>query len=89
MSNKIKYKSAIGLSYSGKDDETPTISINEANLSADEVVKLAERYGITVVEKPELVAALKKLEVDEEIPEDMYEAIALLLNEIDKRTQKS
>lgn len=87
MEKKAKYKAAIALEYKGNQDETPKISLKEENLSADELVKLAQRYGIPVVDRPELVAALKSLEVDQEIPEEMYEAIAALLNEIESKTE--
>lgn len=88
MNKKAKYKTAIALNYEGKDNETPTISLREENLSADEVIKLAKRFGIPVVEKPELIAALKNIELDQEIPEEMFEAVAALLNEIEEKTAK-
>lgn len=87
MKKPAQYKIAVGLSYNGGDD-TPSVDINEQRLSADEVVKIARRYGIPVVEKPELAAALADVEVGTDIPEDLYEAVALLLSEIESRTGK-
>ena len=88
MVKKSKYKTAVALSYEGRENEAPKISVKEELFSADELVKLAQRYGIPVIEKPELINTLKSLEIDQEIPEELFEAVAVLLNEIEEKTQK-
>ena len=88
MSDKPKkrYKHAVGLQYKGLEAETPSLTLNQDEGFADEVVKLAERFGIPVVDRPELVRALRALELDQEIPEELFEAVAVVLAEIEKRT---
>ena len=86
MSEKQIFKTAIGLSYKGRDQETPKVSVKEENLNADEVIKIAKRYGVPVVERSEMASALKSLELDQEIPEEMFEAVALLINEVEQKT---
>jgi flagellar biosynthesis protein len=83
---KPRYKAALALSYEGKDDETPRLTLKEDVLSADEVIKIAKRFGVPVVEKPELIEALKCLELDQEIPEELFEAVAALLNQIEEKS---
>lgn len=87
MTKQPKYKTAIALNYRGRDDETPTISVKEENLSADEVIRIAKRFGVPVVEKPELVSALKSMEIDQEIPEELFETVAAVLNQIEEKTK--
>ncbi len=85
---KPRYKSAIGLEYQDGLSKTPTISVKGEHLSADEIVKIARRYGIPVVERPDLVEALRQLEIDQDIPEELFEAIAVLLNQLEKGMAK-
>ena len=67
MSEKSKHKSAMGLCYQAGQSGAPILSVKEDNRYADQVVKIARRYGIPVVHKPKLACALKTLELDEEI----------------------
>lgn len=83
---KKRYKHAVGLSYRGHQNETPSLSLSQDQGFADQVVKMAERFGIPVVDRPELARALRLLEVDQEIPEELFEAVAVVLAEIEKRT---
>lgn len=79
----IKYKSAIGLKYNSESCSTPTVNIRGDFLNADQIVELAKKNGIPVVENPSLVKFLKLMELDEEIPEDLFEAVAILLNNLE------
>lgn len=83
MSVKSKYLMAVGLRYGGKLDEVPTLSVNEENLAADEVVRIARRFGIPVMERPALSRALHSLETEAEVPEHLFEAVAAVLHEIE------
>ena len=84
MKPRSKYKLAVGLQYSGKRDDAPTLAVNEENLAADEVVRIAKRFGIPVIEKPELTEALHTLETDTEVPSHLFEAVAAVLFEIEQ-----
>ncbi len=84
---KFNYRVAVGLEYDGKRRDAPTLSVKGHQLQADEVVKLARRYGVPVVENAELAKALNGLELDQEIPEKLFEAVALLLQELERSAQ--
>lgn len=83
--SKSKYSKAVALQYSESDDEAPVVSLKGQSIVADDLVKLAKRYGVPIVEKPELATALNQVEIDEEIPEGLFEAVAIVLREIEKK----
>jgi len=80
-----KHRSAVGLSYSTGSDLSPTIAVKGDRLEADEIVRLARRFGIPVVEKKQLAMALRALNIDESVPSELFEAVALVIAQVDKR----
>ena len=85
---KYQYAKAIALQYEDSETEAPTVTVKGETYSADEVVKIAKRYGIPVVENPSLAKALQDTELDSEIPEELFQAVATLLNSIDASLSK-
>ncbi len=81
----LKYKAAVGLEYKGEGDNAPSISVKGDALIADEIVRLAKRFGIPIVENPELAKALVEIDTEDEIPVELYEAVAIVLAGIEKR----
>lgn len=79
-----RYHKAIGLRYEKGQAGAPSVGIVGDELGADEVVRVALRYGIPIREDAALVKALSSLELDEAIPEQLFEAVAVLLTELDK-----
>lgn len=77
-----KIRSAIGIAYDSGVGDSPTISVKGDDLIADKIVNLAVRYNVPIVERPELVSALSTFEIDQEIPESLFEPVAILLHEI-------
>ena len=85
---KYQYTRTIALQYEDSETEAPTVTVKGETYSADEVVKIAKRYGIPVVENPTLARALQDTELDSEIPEELFQAVATLLNNIDASLSK-
>lgn len=81
---KPKYRFAAALNYDAKDD-APTVSVKGEDLDADYIVKIARQYGVPVEERGELAELLQEVEVDQEIPQELYEIVAVLFHELDKR----
>ncbi|MDZ4785644.1 MAG: EscU/YscU/HrcU family type III secretion system export apparatus switch protein [bacterium] len=77
------FKSAVGLSFDPKKEDAPTISVKGQNYSADQIVKIAQRFAIPVVENPSLAKTLSKLDIDSSIPESLFESVAILLKALD------
>lgn len=80
-----KYSNAVGLKYEREQQSSPTLSVKGQHFEADEIVRLAKRFGIPVVEKKELAKALKTLDLDQNVPAELFEAIALVIAQVDKR----
>lgn len=80
--NKSLYLSAVGLAYDAQQMSTPSISVKGERLQADTLVKLAKRYGVPVIESPDLSRSLLQLELDQEIPAELFEPVALILSEL-------
>jgi len=79
----MAFRLAVGLQYNGV--EAPLVTLKGADDLADQAVKLARRFAVPVVCRPELARGLHCLEVDKEIPEALYEAVAVVLNEIESK----
>ena len=82
---KSDYRMAVGLSYDGLEHEAPTLEVKGEQLFADKIVKTAKRYGVPVVEHRELARVLAALDVGEQIPEKLFEAVAIVLNQIESK----
>jgi flagellar biosynthesis protein len=65
---------ASALRYEGKG--APKVTASGRGLVADRIVEVARENGIPVREDPALAEALAALELDTEIPEDLYTAVA-------------
>lgn len=79
-----EYLYAVGLSYTEHGTKAPEISVKGERLVADDLVKLAKRFGVPVVVKDELAKTLHTLEEGQEINEELFEAVAVVLHEIEK-----
>ena len=83
MKSKSKKLVAVGLRYDQTQEAAPSISVKGEALRAEEVVKIAERFGVPVIHDDQLAAALQSLDPESEIPEDLFEAVALILHELE------
>ena len=69
---------AVALEY-GQRKTPRVVAKGEADL-AHRIIQEAKRQGIYVAEDPQLLALLSKLDVGEEITQDMYTAVAVILS---------
>jgi flagellar biosynthesis protein len=69
---------AIALTY-GKDQGAPKVVAKGRGLIAQAIIERARQHGIFVHESEDLVGLLMKVELDQEIPEQLYLAVAELL----------
>ena len=68
----------IALEYGQR--KTPRVVAKGQAELAHRIIQEAKRQGIYVAEDPQLLALLSKLEVGEEITQDMYTAVAVILS---------
>ena len=66
---------ATALSYSGSD-RAPKIVASGQDLIADRILEIAAAAGVPIREDAALVNALASLELGQEIPEDLFVAVA-------------
>ncbi len=65
---------AVALSYDGIT--APILSAKGTGEIADQIIALAKEHNIPIREEPDLVNILAKLKLDEEIPRELYVAVA-------------
>lgn len=74
MPTPEKPRRASALRYEGTG--APKVTASGQGLIADRIIEVARENGIPVREDPALAQALAALELDTEIPEDLYTAVA-------------
>lgn len=78
MSKVDKRQSAIALAYQ-TGDVAPKVVAKGRGLIAQAIIERAKEYGVYVHESEELVGLLMQVELDENIPPQLYRAVAELL----------
>jgi len=76
---KTKSKRAVGLKYQQSEGQAPTVVAKGFGDLADEIIALAKQSGILVHEDPHLSEFLAKLDLGQEIPDNLYHVIAELI----------
>ena len=70
---------AVALRYEQNQKQTPIVVAKGADLMAAQIRLLAEQSNVPIKRDVMLARTLYKLEVDQEIPEELYEAVAVVL----------
>ena len=79
---------AAAISYDPKDNDAPVLAAFGEGYVAQKIVEIARESGVPVLPDPGLSSMLSKVSVGDEIPPEMYEAVAKVLafvGEIDRR----
>ena len=74
---KQTYTEAVALEY-GRN-KAPMVTAKGEDELARRIVAEAKKQGVYVAEDPRLLAMLSKLDVGQEIPQDMFTAVAVIL----------
>ena len=72
-------KAAIALRYDVDRDKAPLVIASGRGPMAEEILRIAEDNKIPLYEDPELAKLLTKLELDTEIPPELYTLVAEVL----------
>lgn len=78
MTTPDKRKSAIALTYQ-TGDSAPKVVAKGRGLIAQAIIERAREHGVYVHESEDLVGMLMQVELDENIPPQLYLAVAELL----------
>ena len=71
-------KQAIAIEYGQRD--TPVLSAKGSGEVAERIIAEARRQGVYIAEDPQLLGLLGQLELNQEIPEQLYAAVAAILS---------
>lgn len=77
MKKKTPAKSAVALHYDEKN--APRITAKGSGKLAEEIIALAREHDVPLHEDSELSALLSQLELGDEIPRELYIAVAEVL----------
>lgn len=72
-------RKAVALGYDGNKDLAPRVLAKGKGYIADSIIKLASEKGIQLYEDAALVEVLGAVDIDREIPEELYKAVAEVL----------
>lgn len=68
---------AVSLEYHGEG--APTVTAKGKGHFAEEIIEIAKAHGIPIKSDEQLASLLSQVELDEEIPEALYEAVVQVL----------
>ncbi|HLT29792.1 MAG TPA: EscU/YscU/HrcU family type III secretion system export apparatus switch protein [Myxococcaceae bacterium] len=71
---------AIALKYDSDKDGAPRVIAKGMRLKADKIRDIAKAYGVPVMRNVNLANALFRVDIGQEIPEELYDAVAEILN---------
>ncbi|MFA4967234.1 MAG: EscU/YscU/HrcU family type III secretion system export apparatus switch protein [Candidatus Margulisiibacteriota bacterium] len=74
-----KKRAAVAMRYDVDRDKAPVILATGKGPIADEIIRVAEDNKIPLYEDPELAQLLAKIELDTEVPPELYVLVAEVL----------
>jgi flagellar biosynthesis protein len=79
-----KKKKAVALRYEPAQDNAPVVLAKGSGAMAEMIIQKAEDHGIAVVEDGLMSGLLMQVGVLQEIPQELYRAVAVLFRELYK-----
>lgn len=81
-------KKAVALGYDQDKDRAPRVVAKGKGASAENIIKIAQLHNLPIKEDADLVELLSKVELDREVPEKLYVAVAEVFSFLYKITKK-
>lgn len=72
----LRRKEAIALTYKPDSENAPVVLAKGKGKIAENILKKAQENHIPIQEDPSLVSLLGQLDINESIPEELYQAVA-------------
>jgi flagellar biosynthesis protein len=70
---------AAAIKYDNRTDAAPKVVAKGRGAIAEKIIELARKHNIPIKNDPALVQILSKLDIDEQIPTELYKAVAEIL----------
>jgi flagellar biosynthesis protein len=83
-----KLKKAVALKYRHKVDDAPKVVAKGRGIIAERIIEIAEEHHIPLKRDPALIEVLSKMDLDQEIPPELYRAVAEVLAYVYKMSGK-
>jgi len=81
-------KKAVALRYDHQKENAPRVVAKGKGESAENIIKIAELHNLPIRKDEDLVELLSKVELDREVPEKLYVAVAEVFSFIYKITNR-
>ncbi|MBF0118074.1 MAG: EscU/YscU/HrcU family type III secretion system export apparatus switch protein [Desulfobacterales bacterium] len=72
-------KKAVALKYQAGKDKAPKLTAKGSGIVAEKIIEIAKEHNIPIKNDPDLIEVLSKIDINEEIPPNVYVAVAELL----------
>jgi flagellar biosynthesis protein len=79
MTTRKRKNTALALRYHPKSDSAPKITAKGKGKLAEKIIEIAKKNNIYIHNDPDLVEILSQLDINEEIPPNLYIVAAELL----------
>jgi len=80
-------KKAAALRYDTKKENAPRVVAKGEGVAAQNIIKIAELHNLPIKKDEDLIELLSKVELDKEVPEALYKAVAEVFSFIYKITK--
>ena len=81
-------KKAAALRYDKEKESAPRVIAKGKGKSAENIIKVAELHNLPIKKDEDLIELLSNVEIDKEVPEALYKAVAEVFSFIYKATKK-
>ncbi|MDO8455052.1 MAG: EscU/YscU/HrcU family type III secretion system export apparatus switch protein [Sulfurimonas sp.] len=81
-------KKAAALRYDKEKENAPRVIAKGEGRTAENIIKIAELHNLPIRKDEDLIELLSKVELDKEVPEALYKAVAEIFSFIYKVTRK-
>lgn len=71
---------AVAVKYDKEKDHAPRVVAKGMQLKAEKIREIAKKHNIPIMKNVNLANSLFRVDVGQEIPEDLYDAVAEVLN---------
>lgn len=71
---------AVAIKYKKDEDNAPRVVAKGMRTRAEKILEIARANNVPIMRNVPLAHALNKLEIGDEIPEELYDAVAEVLN---------
>jgi len=84
----MRQKEAVALQYDKEKNRAPKVTAKGKGKTAQKIIELAQHNDIPIKKDEDLIELLSKVELDKEVPAEMYKAVAEVFSFVYKMTKK-